>query len=446
MTELKDMVANLIRSGTQIPPPSAPDASKLPPFDKNNPWRFALHAPYLDGALTLDGIGTRPLEDLEFYPPGLEFPFNGFVRLKEHALVRMDKVPKETVIFLKEQAQAVWARTLSEWGCTNSKLTPHKGAYTIFTTASSITLPLIDKVTELTIQAVKEGSTMPALKETDPTSLLIPSTSATWDDASSTFTVGKLDPDCASTLFSEKLPRLLESLLKTEFETRNRLARSLHSIESLASVYPMETLFRVFTKNLLLSYQVDLHDFWSARVSCRKFVLSEASIRHEPNRLIASSSWGKNLFPQDEVNKVLQDAARANQNLQVRWGLTTKRKIESHKQTFFKKKQRFTPYKTNQGHFHQSSVPHTSTQSSSASTSQQQAPPQQVVYLTAPPGTQPNPTWMSSPAYNPSYEPSGSFRGHQRGSYRGRGQFRHRGGPRARGARGGKGPRFTPSQ
>ncbi|XP_068235972.1 uncharacterized protein [Palaemon carinicauda] len=441
MTEIKDMVATLIRSGTQLPPPSSPDASKLPPFDKNNPWRFALHSPFLDGSLTLEGIGTRPLEDLEFYPPGLEFPFNGFVRLKEHALVRMDKVPKETVIFPKEQAQAIWARTLSEWGCINSKLTPHKGAYTIFTAAASISLPLIDKITELTIQAIKEGSSMPALKETDPTSLHIPGTSATWDDASSTFTVGKLDPDCASTLFSEKLPRLLESLLKTEFETRNRLARSLHSItsiESLASVYPEETLFRVVTKNLLLSYQIDLHDFWSALVSCRKFVLSEASIRHEPNRLIASSCWGKNLFPQNEVDKVLQDAARANQNLQVRWGLSAKRRIESQKQTFFKKKQRFIPYKTVRGN--------SSTQSSSASTSQQPAPPQQVVYLTAPPGTQPNPSWMSSPAYNPTYESSGSFRGHQRGSFRGRGQFRQRGGPKARGARGGRGPRFTPSQ
>ncbi|XP_068203105.1 uncharacterized protein [Palaemon carinicauda] len=386
MTEIKDMMATLIRAGTQLPPPSAPDASKLPPFDKNNPWRFALHAPFLDGSLTLEGIGTRPLEDLEFYPPGLEFPFNGFVRLKEHALVRMDKVPKETVIFPKEQAQAIWARTLSEWGCINSKLTPHKGAYTIFTTAASISLPLIDKVTELTIQAIKEGSSMPALKETDPTSLLIPGTSATWDAAASTFTVGKLDPDCASTLFSEKLLRLIESLLKTEFETRTRLARSLQSItsmESLASLYPEETLFRVATKNQLLSYQIDLHDFWSARVSCRKFVLSEASIRHERNRLIASSSWGKTLFPQTEVDKVLQDAARANQNLQVRWGLSAKKRFEPQRHTFFKKKQRFSPYKTARGT--------SSPQSSAASTSQQQAPPQQVVYLTAPPGTQPKP-------------------------------------------------------
>ncbi|XP_068243753.1 uncharacterized protein [Palaemon carinicauda] len=102
MTELKDMVASLLRSGSQPAPPVGPDTSKLPPFDKNNPWRFARHAPYLDGTLTLEGLGTRPLEDLEFYPPDLQFPFNGFVRLKEHALVRMDKVPKETVIFPKE--------------------------------------------------------------------------------------------------------------------------------------------------------------------------------------------------------------------------------------------------------------------------------------------------------------------------------------------------------
>ncbi|XP_068235580.1 uncharacterized protein [Palaemon carinicauda] len=449
MTELKDMVASLIRSGTQMPPPSAPDASKLPPFEKNNPWRFALHAPYIDGAITLEGIGTRPLEDLEFYPPGLEFPFNGFVRLKEHALVRLDKVPKETVIFPKEQAQSFWARTLSDWGCTNSKLTPHKGAYTIFTASPGITLPITDKVAALTFQAIKEGSAMPALKETDPTSMLIPSTVTIWDDAPATFTVGKLDPDCASNLFSEKLPKLPDILLKTEFEARNRLARSLHSItsvESLTSLYPTETMFRVFTKNLSLSFQIDLHEFCSARVSCRKHVLSEATIRHEPNRLIASPCWGKNLFPQEEVNKVLQDAARANQNLQVRWGLTAKKRVEGQKQTFFRKKQRFAPYKTSRGHYQQSPIAHSSSQSPTASSPLQPKHPQQVVYLTAPPGTQPNPVWMPSPAYNPSYGPSGPFRGHQRGSYRARGQFRQRGGPRTRGSRGGKEPRFTPSQ
>ncbi|XP_068239960.1 uncharacterized protein [Palaemon carinicauda] len=252
ITELKDMVANLLHAGNQVAPPVAPDSSKLPPFEKNNPWRFAHHAPYIDGALTLEGLGTSPLDDLEFYPPGLQFPFNGFVRLKEHALVRMDKVPKETVIFPKEQAQAVWTRTLAEWGCITSKLTPHKGSYTIFTTPQAVPSPLTDKVAELTIQSAKEGSPVPVLKETDPTSMLLPGASALWKDASATFTVGKFDPDCASSLFSEKLPKLPDHLLKSEFDARNRLARSLHSMistEMLASL--VYTRMRLYSGCLL---------------------------------------------------------------------------------------------------------------------------------------------------------------------------------------------------
>ncbi|XP_064107292.1 uncharacterized protein LOC135216138 [Macrobrachium nipponense] len=289
---IRDMIAGLLQSGTQAAPSAVPDASKLPPFDKNNPWRFALHAPYLDGALTLEGLGTRPLSDFEFYPEGLQFPFNGFVRLTENALVRMDKVPKETVIFPKEQAQAVWARIMTDWGCTNTKLTPHKGSYTIFTTPQDISSPFIDKITELTIQAENDDLPMPTLKETDATSLHMPAIREFWQDVPSTFTVGKLDADCASSLFSERLPKLPDNLLKAEFEARSRLARSINAVTSLelvASIYKEEQLFKVLAKSLLQTYQLDLHEFIAARKSCRKHVLAEATIRHEPNRLIKSS-------------------------------------------------------------------------------------------------------------------------------------------------------------
>ncbi|XP_068238442.1 uncharacterized protein [Palaemon carinicauda] len=447
MMELKDMVASLLRSGSHPAPPVGPDTSKLPPFDKNNPWRFARHAPYLDGTLTLEGLGTRPLENLEFYPPDLQFPFNGFVRPREHALVRMDKVPKETVIFPKEQAQA---RTLSEWGCINSKLTPHKGSYTILTSPLNVPAPLTDKVAELTVQAFKDGLPMPTLKETDPTSLLMPAPNDFWWDAPTTFTVGKLDPDCASSLFSERLPKLPDHLLKAEFETRNRLARSLNSLASselIASLYSEEPVFRVLAKSLLQTIQLDLHDFCTTRTICRKYVLAGVSIRHEPNRHITSSCWGKSLFPQEEVDKVLQDAARANQNLQVRWGLSNKCKFEPvMRQPFNKRKQRFySPYKHGRGQHRQSPVSQTSTPSTSKST-----PPQQIVFVPAPQGAQPASmaTWITSPAFNQAFEASGSFRGYPRqpGSNRARGQFRQRGGPRARGSRGGRGVKFNPNQ
>ncbi|XP_068207720.1 uncharacterized protein [Palaemon carinicauda] len=51
-----------------------PDASKLPPFTKNNPWKMALHSPFTDGMLTIEGFGTRSIEDFEFFPPGFDSP------------------------------------------------------------------------------------------------------------------------------------------------------------------------------------------------------------------------------------------------------------------------------------------------------------------------------------------------------------------------------------
>ncbi|XP_064101055.1 uncharacterized protein LOC135211750 [Macrobrachium nipponense] len=422
---LKEMIAGLLHSRALAATSTVPDASKLPPFDKNNPWRFALHAPYRDGKLTFEGLGTRPLEDFEFYPENLQFPFNGFVRLTENALVRVDKVPKETVIFPKEQAQAVWARTLAEWDCVNTRLTPHKGSFTIFTTPKEVPTPFTDKITELTLQAISEEKPMPILKETEATSLLMPATREFWHDAPSTFTVGKLDSDCASTLFSDKLPKLPENLLKTEFETKTRLARSINAVTSLelvASMYKDEQLFQVLTKSLLQTFQSDLFEFAAARRVCRKYVLAEASIRHEPNRLIKSSIWGKNLFPQEEVDNVLKAASSTNQSLRVRWGLPSKRKFKtSGKRPKSKKKQRyFAPYKVPQPQ--QLSQPIPLTQMSKPSTSKAQ-PQQQFVLLQAPHGPQAAATtaWMASPAFNPVvYEAGGSFRGYNRQSARGR--------------------------
>ncbi|XP_064087966.1 uncharacterized protein LOC135202485 isoform X1 [Macrobrachium nipponense] len=105
---LEDMLSGLLHSGTSALSMMVPDASKLPPFDKENPWRLALHAPFLEGKLTIEGCGTRPIEDFEMFPPGLQFPFPGYVRLAQHALVRVDKIPKETVIFPREQSQNIW--------------------------------------------------------------------------------------------------------------------------------------------------------------------------------------------------------------------------------------------------------------------------------------------------------------------------------------------------
>ncbi|XP_064078898.1 uncharacterized protein LOC135196208 isoform X2 [Macrobrachium nipponense] len=304
------------------------NAANLPPFEAGNPWRLAFGAVLRDGKLTIEGCGTRPLEDFEFHPADLQSPFLGYARLTREALVREDKVPAETLIFPREAAQSAWLRFMKEMECVNTKITPFKGKYTTFTIPKDHPLPCTTKIAELTLKAAEEDKSLPQLKETDLTSLLVPEDPTYWHQTPETFQKGKLETDCASTQFNERLLKLPEHLIKAEFEARCRLSRSLHSItsaEMIASAYPTAPEFQVLTKSLLGTFQHDLFDFAVARRACRKFVLRPATIRHEPNKLIKSSIWGPSLFPEDLVAQVTQETVRVNQTLATRWALKFKR-------------------------------------------------------------------------------------------------------------------------
>ncbi|XP_066955826.1 uncharacterized protein [Macrobrachium rosenbergii] len=414
MQAQESLLSGFIQSGTVQQSHVVPDASRLPPFDKGNPWRLALHAPLHNGTLTIEGLGTRRLEELEFFPANLVPPYPGFARLTEEAWIRSDKVPKETVIFPRDQAQSTLMHALTDWECENTKLTPFRGSFTMFSVGDSIPTPCTTKIAELTLQAGIDGKPIPQLQETDPTSLLFPGDSECWLGAPATFTVGKLDPECASTLFSKQLPRIPDALLKTEFGARCRLSRSLHSVtisEVTALVYTDEPLFKVLTKSLLASFQSDLYDFVVARQNCRKHISADATIRHEPNRLMKSSIWGPNLFPEDEVNNVLAEATRANQSLRSRWGLPFKRKSSetSGPQPKERKRfRRFQSYRKPQAQTVLQTVP--VSQIGQPSTSKAQPQQQYVLMQPAQQASAP-PAFVTSPAFNASFENQGAFRG-----------------------------------
>ncbi|XP_064116855.1 uncharacterized protein LOC135222646 [Macrobrachium nipponense] len=452
----EELVAGFIHSGCTPQSFVVPDASKLPPFENSNPWRLALHAPFSEGRLTIEGCGTRPVEDYEFFPPGLQFPFPGYARLAEEALVRVDKVPEETVIYPRDQAQSAWVRILTEWECVNTELMPHNGCYTMFVAPDNIPTPCTSKIAELTLQAGMENKPMPQLKETEATSLLFPRDLECWVGAPATFTVGKLNRDCAMTQFGELLPRIPDTMLKAEFEARCRLSRSINSVttaELTASVFAEEPLFRVLTKSMLQAYQSDLYDFIVARRACRKHVFANASIRHEPNKLINASIWGANIFPEDMVNSVLSEAARANQNLRDRWGLNLKRNFEAPG-PHAKRRRRPRQYKSSQTSQPQAVVQAVPvSQISKPSTSKAQ-PQQQFDLLQSQPTQQPSSSaaLVTSPAFNASFKTQGAFRGynrHARGS-RARGANQQRAGSRVlsrgRGFRGGRGSKTSTSQ
>ena len=107
--------------------------------------------------------------------------------------------------------------------------------------------------------------------------------------------MGKLSADCFSQQFNESLPKLPESLITREFDTRTRLAQSLHTFtltKYMLSRDPGYNLLKVLVKSLVNTLKNDLSDFMQARRACRKHVFSSAEIRHEPTRLINGPFWG----------------------------------------------------------------------------------------------------------------------------------------------------------
>ncbi|XP_064089448.1 uncharacterized protein LOC135203593 isoform X1 [Macrobrachium nipponense] len=309
-----------------------PAYDTLPAFSMSNPWRVAAYAPFKDGMISIPECGTRRIEDFEFHPTGLTTPFMGYARLTETALNREDKIPRETVLYSRDQAQREWVHCLEDWDCSNTRLQAFKSPFTIYVTEEESPLPFTTKLMKTTMQAAMKDEPLPQLKEADPTSPLFPAFGDLWENLPATFTVGKLKPDCAMEQLGEKLPRLPDNLIQAEFDARTRLGRTLNSLvitEEAALTYASEPLFKILAKSQMQTVQADAYDFIVARRNCRKHVLQEATIRHEPNRLLASNIWGADLFPESSVNEVHHEASRLNQSLRARWGISAKRKQEN---------------------------------------------------------------------------------------------------------------------
>ena len=83
---------------------------------------------------------------------------------------------------------------------------------------------------------------------------------------------------------------------------------------------------KAIVKSMVPTLITDLIDFISARRACRKHVLINFTISHEPNKLINGPIWGAKLFNASQVSGLFGDAERQNQNLRSRWGVPMKRK------------------------------------------------------------------------------------------------------------------------
>ena len=180
---------------------------------------------------------------------------------------------------------------------------------------------------------MNEEGVSSALREEESTSLLFPGGSDSWDEVALTFSTGKLEPNCASRQLGEDLYKIPEILLKTEYESRKRLQRTLSSCTILElSMWenPEVGLTKVALKSLLTSLRLDLAAFAQARRLCRIKALTPAQTRHDPDRLIKGSIWGKDLFPTALVASIISDAEKAGKNLCDKWKINfrVKRKLD----------------------------------------------------------------------------------------------------------------------
>ena len=172
---------------------------------------------------------------------------------------------------------------------------------------------------------------------------------------------------------------------------------------------------RVIVKSMAASLRFDAFAFGEARRKCRKHVLQNARIRHEPAKLINGPIFGENLFPNHLVQEAIEAASRANQSLRTRWDLPLKRKYTEgqgpqpkNRDTQWSKR---PPFK----------VPKV-----------QQAAPQVIPVSAATPGPSQYvlvPSPAQSPAQNQTYErqatfrpPGFSYQHHGRRSGRGKGR------------------------
>ena len=420
--------------GGQGPLPSGPkfSAKDLPRCSADNPWRYCQFAPLVgDDSIFLEGLGNRLVSDLEFFPNYQAYP-ECWARLKDGA-VREDTIPKETILYDFQKAQDFTVRVIKAVGGENTGVTAFDKKKATFLANKEQAFCFASKGFDALQRAWLEDKPCPSLEECRPTSLLLPQDGNRWQDVQHTFASCKLASDCAQKQFQERLPLLSDVLIKKELEARERLAASMHHqcmLEASISTYKENEIFKVLAKSHLGTFNKDLHAFAMVRRECRRFVLRFAKVRHEPNRLIDSRIWGKNLFPDDIVEEIMAKAAQENRNLLDKWdaGFQGKRKSSPGQGP---QPKRLKKSKGKQGRF-PTQPPQPAYQPP------QQPPPSTSLHPTAAP-------LFPSPAYNPGYERSHLQSSHYAQDYgipgfvpnRG-GNFRGRGRGRGKGSRGGK--------
>ena len=268
---------------------------------------------------------VRHMSCFEFHPKD-SFP-TCWVRRRPDIKPRDDKVRKEKPIMSQAKAQNEVVDLAEKMESVNTQTPAFTRTYMTFHQPETVEMPFATKGLEAALKAVAEGRpTPPPLDEITNTSMLVPFPRDVWENVHETFVLRQLEKDAGLTLFGDPCLNILpKALIDQEFECRARLSDTLHMqtlLEtSMLDAYntPMQNRLMMLAKLHLRMFVQDVHAFIGKRKQCREHVLSRATIQHEPERLINSSPWGKDLFPQGLVNEVKESLVKDNTTLSVRW-------------------------------------------------------------------------------------------------------------------------------
>ena len=201
--------APVVPSPASFPLGVLPKTTDLPSFDPKNPGRPAVRYTLFEGILYTGHpvLGDRPVGDYEFFPSIKHLP-SCYVRWRSGLSIKEGTIPKESVLYDFKKAQAAVVQLASDVRFLILASQLSIGVATYRASGSQV-FPFASKGLEAVLANVKsDKATLTSLEECKPTSLLLPSDSASWDEVHLTFSSKKLAAILASRQLKDRLPLL----------------------------------------------------------------------------------------------------------------------------------------------------------------------------------------------------------------------------------------------
>ena len=326
-----------------------------PPTTSFNPWRSAELAFFSeDGLFHPEAKATHYTENIQFFPSIASFPLC-YWRFHPDAIAG-SKVPQETVIFPAGQASTALAGIAQAADFKRLETGALGGSEFIFEPDENAKLPFVVKTTKAVLKSFEDNDpkVFTSLKEFKLFGVFAPSkfkSLPAGNNLSEVFKAKHLKADSPSMLLKDRFDNIPQNLINEEFNSRQRLARSLTlqiALDTKTEAHPANADWAMLAKLHAATYGEHLKAFIDAKRKCRSHVLAKAGVKHETKMLIESSAFCSNLFPADKVKEVLDLARRDNMTLASRWQMPIAQGGSASSSSYGSKKRKYSGKKFSQ--------------------------------------------------------------------------------------------------